>query len=278
MTPTRVQNVKRALSRYAPGLFQIIRSSRRSLHARNALRLQASLTQWKARFIADHQFVVQSGPFAGLKWHPSRPEEAYLPLLVGSYEQEIHGFLETALSRAPALIVDVGCEAGFVAVGLALRALKAKVIGFDIDPQARDKCRALVERNQVGDRVVVEEACTPAALDQLCETPRVLVFCDCEGFEYELLDPSLAPRLKTADIIVELHDFMRLDVDITPTLVSRFSATHEIAIHGVSGRDPARYPCLDTMPEAVRRRAIREDRVSYQQWAYLKAKAYPPAP
>ena len=101
---------------------------------------------------------------------------------------------------------------------------------------------------------------------------RSLVFSDCESYELELLDPAKVPALKNADIIVELHDFMRIDVAITPTILARFAATHDIEITGVKRRSAQDFPCLSVLPREVRARALHEDRVQYQQWAYLKAK------
>ncbi len=55
-----------------------------------------------------------------------------------------------------------------------------------------------------------------------------LVFCDIEGAELELLDPEIAPALKSMDIIVEPHE--RLRAGITDALITRFSATHDIQL------------------------------------------------
>jgi predicted O-methyltransferase YrrM len=272
VNPSHVYAVKRAISTCAPALFDAIRYSRQAMHKRRNVRLQTALTPWKQSFISKFDFVVQGGPFAGMKFHRSSVADAYLPLLIGSYEAETHGFIETALARAPKIIVDVGCEAGYVAVGLALRAPAATVFAFDIDAVARSKCRSLAGINRVEDQVIVEGECTPQKLDALC-CDRVLVFCDCEGYELELLDPEKAPRLKNADIIVELHDFMRTDVAITPAILARFADTHDIAVTGVKRRSAADFPCLSVLPGKVRARALHEDRVEYQQWAYLKAKS-----
>jgi ribosomal protein L11 methylase PrmA len=217
--------------------------------------------------------VVQGGPFAGMKFHRSSAADAYLPLLTGSYEAETHGFIETALKRAPETIVDVGCDAGYVAVGLALRTAAATVYAFDIRAEARDNCRSLAVDNQVESRIVIGSECTPAKLDTICGT-RSLVFCDCEGYELDLLDPAKVPHLKDADIIVELHDFMRTDVAITPTILARFADTHDISLTGITRRSAEEFPSLSVLPQEVRARALHEDRVEYQQWAYLKAKSW----
>ena len=109
MNPSHVYAVKRAISTYAPPLFSAIRYSRQMLHRRN-VRLQSGLTPWKQRFVEKFGFVVQGGPFAGMKFHESSVADAYLPLLTGSYEAETHGFIETVLKRVPERIVDVGAH------------------------------------------------------------------------------------------------------------------------------------------------------------------------
>lgn len=272
MDRSRIHATKQIISRYSPALFGAIRRVRSHLHRRRNARIQDALVPWKAKFIARFSFIIQAGPFAGMSFHRSDAPSAYLPILIGSYEHEIHGFIEAALARQPRVIVDIGCNAGFVAVGLARRAPDAVVHAFDIDVTAQDDCRKLAAINAVTDRVVIAGECTPSHLEALC-AERALVFCDCEGHELELLDPAKVPALAQADIIVELHDFMRSDVAITPAVLSRFAATHDIAVADVRPCLPADYPCLTIFPEHIRAQALHEDRVSYQQWAYLTAKA-----
>jgi hypothetical protein len=273
MNPSHVNAVKRAISTYAPPLFSAIRYGRQVLHRRRNGRLQSELTPWKQRFIEKFGFVVQGGPFAGMKFHQSSAADAYLPLLTGSYEAETHGFVETALQRAPEEIVDVGCDAGYVAVGLALRAPAATIHAFDIRAEARDNCLSLAVMNDVERRIVIGGECTPARLDMICGA-RSLVFCDCEGYELDLLDPARVPHLRDSDIIIELHDFMRTDVAITPTILARFAETHDIELTGIKRRSAEDFPSLAVLPAEIRVRALHEDRVEYQQWAYLKAKSW----
>lgn len=271
MSPSHVFAVKRAISTYAPALFSAIRYGRSVAHRRKNIRLQSGLQPWKEAFVRKFGSVVQGGPFAGMIFHRRELANVYLPLLTGSYEAEIHGFIETALQRGPKIIADVGCEDGFVAVGLALRAPAAKVYAFDILGVARDQCRALAAINKVESRVIVGGECTPETLSGIC-SGRSLVFSDCESYELELLDPDKVPALKNADIIVELHDFMRTDVAITPTVLARFEATHDISVTGLKRRSAEEFPSLSILPKEVRAQALHEDRVEYQQWAYLKAK------
>ena len=61
----------------------------------------------------------------------------------------------------------------------------------------------------------------------------VLVFCDVEGAEVDLLDPILAPSLAEMDLIVESHDCLR--ADISELLTDRFSATHDVEVIADNG-------------------------------------------
>jgi hypothetical protein len=66
---------------------------------------------------------------------------------------------------------------------------------------------------------------------------------------------------------------MRTDIAITPTILSRFATTHNVTVTGLKRRVADDFPCLSILPREVRAQALHEDRVEYQQWAYLKAKS-----
>ena len=68
---------------------------------------------------------------------------------------------------------------------------------------------------------------------------RLLILCDIEGYEEELLDPQLVPRLQEATMVVEAHDQFRPDV-IT-VLTERFRETHEIERIFAQPADPAEF-------------------------------------
>jgi hypothetical protein len=143
---------------------------------------------------------------------------------------------------------------------------------FDIAAGARERCQELAERNGVQDRVLVEGECTPARLQELLG-PRSLVVCDCEGAEVELLDPEEAPALRMADLLVELHDDQRLDVDVTATLVGRFRESHDVTLVRLAQRDPDRYPVISFLAAGSQRLALHEDRTPEQQRLFLTPKA-----
>ena len=99
---------------------------------------------------------------------------------------------------------------------------------------------------------------------------RVLVVCDIEGAEKEILDPSLIPSLAVAEILVETHESKA--PGIKQLLRERFSATHTIELYENRKRSAA------VCPDVLRRHlsddeaatAVWEDRGLVQHWMWMK--------
>lgn len=216
--------------------------------------------------------VVQSGPFAGMAYVSEAICSSLVPKLLGSYEAELHDVLTQILTRDYETVIDIGCAEGYYAVGLALSLPRARVHAFDIDARARELCTKLAQANKVVERVIVEGECDHERLNSLIRG-RTLIVCDCEGCELHLLDPNLAPEIKKSDLVVELHDM--IDPNITPTILSRFAATHEITLVDTEERDPNAFPILRNFDRLTQRTAVAEFRDTPMQWGYLQAKAAP---
>jgi len=104
--------------------------------------------------------------------------------------------------------------------------------------------------------------------------PNALLFSDCEGFEYDLLDPVKVPLLVKTVIIVELHDHERVDVEITPAICTRFRYTHDITVLKVLGRNLRQFPSVDFLSVDFQKVSLMENRVKSQQWAFMTPKKH----
>lgn len=221
------------------------------------------------RFTAASGLQVIDGPFAGMQYLPGleRTNRALVAKLLGAYERELHGAVRELVQSAASHVIDVGSAEGYYAVGLARQMPAATVHAYDIDGRARAACAQLAALNDVGRRVIVHDACTPA---DLCEFPPygVALFCDCEGYERTLLDPDAAPVLRHWLIVVELHDFV--DPTITASIQSRFATTHEIELIRGEPRDPDRYPALASFNLRERSALLSEYRPELMSWAILR--------
>lgn len=235
--------------------------------------LQETLTNYRlkrvTRLISRHGgLVVRSGPFAGMTYVAEAICSSLVPKLLGSYEAELHAVMDEVFARNYETVIDIGCAEGYYAVGSALRLPQARVLAFDINSRARDLCLRLAQVNEVADRVQIEGECNHEKLRRLISTS-TLIICDCEGCELQLLDPTLVPELRTCDLVVELHDM--IDSIITPTMLARFSATHDVTLIDAVDRDPSAFPILRNFSPLTQRAAVAEFRGAAMQWSYMRS-------
>jgi len=130
-------------------------------------------------------------------------------------------------------------------------------------------CRLLAQENEVADRVTVRGLFRAEDFQTLIEG-RALVFIDCEGCEFDVLVPDVAPKLVQADLIIEVHDFND-STRIGDTLKARFGATHDLTIVPSKPRRPEDHPAIAFLPDDVKILAVTEREV-IQNWYYLRSR------
>ena len=222
------------------------------------------------RIIKSQGATSQTGPFNGMACIKDANDGCLVPKLLGCYEEELFPTVESFILRGYDRILDVGCASGYWLVGLALRMPRAELFGFDIDEGALARCSELIALNNVQPRVKLLGICTPTEIEKLIKG-RTLIFMDCDGPEFELLDPNLAPALRRADIIVECHDCF--NPMITPTLLERFEVSHLIERISSREREPRveRYPGLKALPSEHWAEALAERRPCVQEWLVMRS-------
>jgi SAM-dependent methyltransferase len=176
-----------------------------------------------------HGIIVQGGPFQGMVFRDRSAEGCHLPKLLGCYEAELHPFILSVPDAGYETILNIGCAEGYYAVGLKRLAPATRVIGRDTDPNGL----ALVTQIAAANGVEVETGgfFVPGDFSGFAGQ-RVLVWCDIEGAEADLLDPSLAPALRGMDLVVETHPDGRGGATL-PLMLERFSPSHDtVVLHG----------------------------------------------
>ena len=213
---------------------------------------------------------VVAGPFAGMKYRLQACGSLLIPKLLGTYEEELHPWINAILGTNYATIIDVGCGEGYYAVGLALRCKSApQVLAYDKNPVAREATQKLAALNAVADRVTVRETCDWAELDRVVAN-RTLVFCDIEGAEYDLLDPARCEGLLKCDLLVECHDGLQR-TKIKDALRARFQPTHSIQHVHFQDRDARPLPTIAfPVPQRWARFALREARSWGLDWYFMQ--------
>ena len=226
---------KRALNRWYPDAIYTIRAARMRLQFHRNLFARQMIM--KSRIYGTSAPVVLHGPFAGMKyinevvWGPIEPK------WIGTYEMELETIVRGFAQENYSTIIDVGSAEGYYAVGLAIKLNAAKLYSYDTDPWARAQQRRLALLNEVKN-LTVGKSCNHMELAKQISN-KTLIICDIEGHEYDLLDPVVVPKLRTCDILIELHEYR--DYGFTPLsgaaeFLRRFASSHEITKVQVASR------------------------------------------
>lgn len=218
--------------------------------------------------------TVQHGPFEGMRlinkfcWGDGDISTK----LLGMYEQELHGALMEVSKERYGSIVDVGCAEGFYAIGLARFFKDITVHAFDLNNQALAVAKEAAAVNGVEGLVSFDNDCTQDRLIDIIESAgRSFIFCDCEGYELDLLcSPRTSVRLKSSDILVECHDF--INGHITPGLFKYYLPTHKIDLIWAGGRNPNAFPILANLTDQEKWGLVNENRMCQQHWLFMRAK------
>jgi len=212
---------------------------------------------------------VLSGPFEGMQLtgHPAAPE------LLGTYEHELFDVVHELAARPFHAVVNVGARFGYYAIGLARLMPAVRVVAFEGDDEARGMMAAAVAANGVADRVQVGGWCdVPDLAAVLGAGEGVLVVCDIDGGEVDLLDPAPLPALARATILVECHGPAESPTEMV--MVTRFLPTHAVRRIATEARVLAHLPAgvaepwRTRMPHALEA-LMQEHRTPPQSWLLL---------
>jgi hypothetical protein len=206
---------------------------------------------------------VQSGPFEGMKLPKEKAwRESYLPpMLLGCYEEELHGVLTQQIERLknwerlPNVVV-VGCAEGYYAVGLARRLPKATIYALDIDAMALEIAAIAAKANGVSLKI-------GAPLNEVFAAPNLIVM-DCEGAEVDYLNLDTFPALAGSYIILEVHNLPNQNTDAI--ILDRFRGTHRIDMIMEGPRNPTNYTQLCALSSTYRWMAVCEGRPCLMAW------------
>jgi hypothetical protein len=188
-------------------------------------------------FVQRHGTAVLRGPFRGL--HYPAHGDAAAGKLVGSYECELHPWFAEALEQRPRSFVDLGAADGYYAVGVGRASPTTTVHAFELAPSLRRRMRMLAAANGV--ELSVHGRATARRVARL-PLDGALVLADLEGSEIAVLRPPLIDKLRSAVVIVELHE--RSVPNILSVLRSRLHATHTVDVVSIAERDPGCFPEL----------------------------------
>ncbi len=258
------------IRRLRPRVGPLARRLSPGVMAERAHRHQQGLHAASGHLAAAERFVelfgsqVRRGPFAGMTYEPGRMLS--LQKLLGIYEHELHDWIESALARRPRTFVDIGASDGYYAVGVARRGVPVEA--FESGRSARRRIAELARANGVSVNV---RATATAARVRALALDAAFVLSDCEGAEDDIFDQVTVDALRTATVIIEVHETMRPGTE--RRLRRRFDATHHCERAIPADRDPSGYPELEQLGERDRAHASSELRDGDTPWLMLTPRA-----
>lgn len=225
------------------------------------------------KLIAINGEVVRWGPFARLKL----PPEAILAsgncaALVGTYEMELHPWIERIVPNMYERLIDIGSAEGYYAIGMALRT-GSRVDAYDPAALARRLCLSVARMNGVSHLVRVHSFCSRRTLRKLAGL-RCFILSDCEGYEASLFSEDVIGALIRSDLVIELHDGAAPAGTTRELLRARFKATHRVQVVQFRPRNLSDFPnpALAERLASDAMRAIREEgRIPEQEWLVATA-------
>jgi len=218
--------------------------------------------------------VVLSGPFRGMRGAQDRPGGVgfLFPMLLGTFERELHSVLESALRIPFERVVNVGAREGYYAIGLAIRLPGAEIVTFEAEPEGQRFVSEVASLNGVAKRIEVLGWCGPKELEtSLAGGGKCLVVCDVEGYEDVLMDPVAVPSLRRSWLLIEEHE--QAAPGIGKALERRFSPTHRIVRIWQEPRTVHDYllnPVLKWLPTQSWRHFVNEQRQYRMSWLWLE--------
>lgn len=220
-------------------------------------------------------FTILNGPFKGIKYPSIDITELTLaPKISGSYEMQLVPVINKIINIPYDNIIDIGCAEGYYAVGLAKKIPGATVHCFDINQYDLDFCASMAKLNGVTN-LTFNNFCSTKTLTEFNYGNRSLIFCDCEGYEFELFTDKVIESLKNTDVLLELHDIV--NPLISKTLMERFKATHNIQLINNFNLDYSHLAGLENISNGDKAFAVYEHRGGlhqniFMEWVFLTPK------
>lgn len=268
-----IDQIKRSIKRALPSPISASISANRWWSFLGKACKNTGMHEVCVKLISKNGDVVRWGPFAGLRLPPKATlASANSAALVGTYEMELHPWLQQLVPGKYERLLDIGAAEGYYAIGMALRT-GSRVDAFDPASVARRLCRSTANLNGVSHLVCIHSFCSRRTLLQLAGL-RCFILSDCEGYEASLFSEDVISALTHSDLIIELHDGSAPSGTMRELLIKRFKPTHGIQIVRFRPRDSSDFPdpALAAMLGKDAIRVVREEGRSHdQEWLIATA-------
>ena len=219
---------------------------------------------------------ILHGPFEGLYFNAGKTgASSNFAKMLGSYESEIHPFIETALKNDYTNLINIGSDDGYYAIGFGTKIPDLKIYAFDSNKSAWPSLKQNAKANGIEANILQAGLFTDKDLDVFADGQRNLFIVDCEGAEMDIFTKENVKGLVNSDLIIELHLNVHPELDIY--FKNLFSETHilefqdSVADHLKASKN--NYPELSGESFQLKK-YITGERDVFMQWLFLKSKIH----
>lgn len=261
-----------------PFIFEILLSTFRRLNSViQSIRVYSNEQLLKElRHIPTEKGILY-GPFKGMKLIQKNTFLSYNAIL-GSIEFELHSVVQEIIDNRYDTIINIGASEGYYAVGFAMKSPGTVSVAYEYEVEHQKRLEENIQLNAVKGRVIIHGLFDQNALETLTlsDGKRYCLFCDCEGYEREILSARNHHLFLKTDILVEVHDLFY--PGISDQIRSVFSTSHSIeVIDSIDDSDRPRVygkliPELKGVKYATQKSIMSENRGQAMQWFWMKAK------
>ncbi len=191
-------------------------------------------------------------------------------MILGTYEAEVQARLKE-ISVGRNLFVALGAADGYYAIGVLQAGLFEKCICFEASEKGRNAIVDNARLNDVSGKIQILGVASDDFVQALPsgQMSSMVVLCDIEGAEYNILTRNNLGALRQAAIIVELHEFTATQRLRAERFLADAGSIFEIDFLRSGARDPSAYPELADLPDYERLLAFSEGRPNAMRWAVL---------
>ncbi len=227
------------------------------------------------RVVGSEEPVILSGPFRGMRYPDWQSVGSELePKVIGTYESELHHVLERLCAKPFRTVIDIGAAEGYYAVGIAKKMQNVHCYAFETNPNGRVLCDRMAALNGVSERVTTLGHCDKKSLSDVLQG-RALIICDCEGYEYELLDLHEITNLIFCDFLIEVHAHDISSLSEFETITEMFESTHFVRC--INMREKKELPeavSLGPLNRYEKEVLLDENRSKNVGWVFLEARKH----
>lgn len=219
--------------------------------------------------------IIKHGLFKGMHYNID-PNKNIFQKLLGSYEKEVQIVMEHLIKLKPKVIINIGTEDGYYAIGMGFKLHTSNVLIYENDNTHITSCYKLARENNILDKVKIYNKYKinefSEVLHNIIDNP--IFICDYRGEEQNLFNRNLFFKFRKSFFIIKIYDSTFYDMG--KLLISSFQETHDYKeIYSITDYEKVNkynYEEISHFDFSEKLLLLSENNDKYKRWFYIYPK------